>query len=282
MTAPNLLAASHRQPPPDPELSPYTGYTRAHWEAAADRMLAALLPYASPHRAQYRLPGRTSHSGVLSDGLEGYARSFTLAACRIAGAGGRDEPGSTLVRDLVERYAAGLAAGTDPAGPERWPAITDRAQSMVEAAAIAIALHETRPWLWDTLPDAVRQHVADWLGGFVGARPNDSNWRLFQVVTEEFLASVGRRTAGPRSTRAWPGSTTGTAATAGTPTATGRSSTTTTPGRCTSTPSCGPVSPGRAPTACSSRPTANACGASWRRTSTSSAPTARPSTRAAP
>ncbi|MCL2550940.1 MAG: DUF2264 domain-containing protein [Actinomycetia bacterium] len=191
MTAPNLLADSHQQPPLDPELSPYTGYTRAHWEAAADRMLAALLPYASPHRAQYRLPGRTSHSGTWSDGLEGYARSFTLAACRIAGAGGHDEPGSTRIRDLIERYAAGLAAGTDPASPEHWPAITDRAQSMVEAAAIAIALHETRPWIWDALPDTVRQRVAAWLGGFVGAQPNDSNWRLFQVVTEEFLASVG-------------------------------------------------------------------------------------------
>ena len=33
--------------------------------------------------------------------------------------------------------------------------------------------------------------VADWLGGFVGADVNDSNWRLFQVITEEFLASVG-------------------------------------------------------------------------------------------
>ncbi|UWE11144.1 DUF2264 domain-containing protein [Actinacidiphila bryophytorum] len=191
MTAPNLLADPHRQPPADHELSPYTGWTRAHWEAAADRMLAALLPYASPHRAQYRLPGRTSYSGARSDGLEGYARSFTLAAYRIAGAGGRDEPGSTLVADLVERYAAGLAAGTDPAHPEHWPAVTDRAQSMVEAAAIAIALHESRPWIWDNLPDAVRQRVAAWFGGFVGAQANDSNWRLFQVVTEEFLASVG-------------------------------------------------------------------------------------------
>lgn len=191
MTAPNLVTDSHQQPPADPELSPYTGYTRAHWEAAADRMLAALLPYASPHGAQYRLPGRTSHSGTRSDGLEGYARSFTLAACRIAGAGGRDEPGSSRVHDLVERYGAGLAAGTDPGDPECWPLITDGAQSMVEAAAIAIALHETRPWIWERLPDAVRQRVAAWLGGFVGAKANDSNWRLFQVVTEEFLASIG-------------------------------------------------------------------------------------------
>ncbi|MCQ9177983.1 DUF2264 domain-containing protein [Streptomyces sp. IBSBF 2953] len=192
MTAPHLsVDSSHQPPPPDHELSPCTGYTRAHWEAAADRLLAALVPYASPHLAQYRLSGRAGHSGSWSDGLEGYARSFLLAACRIAGAGGRDEPGSTRIGDLIARYSTGLAAGTDPANTEHWPPIADGAQSMVEAASIAIALHETRPWIWDRLPDAVRQRTADWLGGFVGARPNDSNWRLFQVVSEEFLASVG-------------------------------------------------------------------------------------------
>ncbi|UUU21071.1 DUF2264 domain-containing protein [Streptomyces sp. DSM 40750] len=173
-------------PPADHSLSPLTGWTRAHWEAVADRLLDGLVPYASPRLAQYRLPGRASHSGPLSDGLEGFARSFLLAAFRIAGSDGRVGP------DLIERYAAGLAAGTDPrGGDERWPAITDRAQPMVEAASIAIALHESRPWLWDRLDDGVRGRIVEWLGGFVGADVNDSNWRLFQVITEEFLASVG-------------------------------------------------------------------------------------------
>ncbi|KOG33918.1 hypothetical protein ADK37_21155 [Streptomyces resistomycificus] len=162
-----------------------TGWTRAHWEAIADRLLDGLLPYATPGLAQYRLPGPASHSGPWSDGLEGFARSFLLAAFRIAGSGGQVAPA------LIERYAAGLAAGTDRHHPEHWPPITDRAQPMVEAASVAIALHESRPWLWDHLDDTVRHQVADWLGGFVGADVNDSNWRLFQVITEEFLASVG-------------------------------------------------------------------------------------------
>lgn len=172
-------------PPTDRVLSSRTGWTRAHWEAVADRMLDALVPYASPRFAQYRLPGRGSWSGVVLDGLEGYARSFLLAACRIAGARGEVSPA------LVERYAAGLAAGTDPDGDERWPALTDCSQQMVEAASIAIALHETRPWIWDRLDERVRARVVDWFSGFVGARTWDNNWRLFQVVSEQFLASVG-------------------------------------------------------------------------------------------
>ncbi|MFJ9582438.1 DUF2264 domain-containing protein [Streptomyces acidicola] len=183
MTAPHVSLTG--LPPLDPARSPVTGWTRAHWEATADRLLEGLLPYASPGFAQYRLPGRASYSGPWSDGLEGYARSFLLAAFRIAGSQGRVGP------ELIERYAAGLAAGTDPYGEERWPPITDRGQPMVEAASLAIALHESRRWLWDHLDDHVRERVAEWLGGFVGARANDSNWRLFQVVTEEFLASVG-------------------------------------------------------------------------------------------
>ncbi|GAA4812638.1 DUF2264 domain-containing protein [Streptomyces ziwulingensis] len=191
MTATYPSAGPGSPPAPDHGLSPVTGYTRAHWETAADTLLAALRPYATAHLAQYHLPGRTGHSGRWSDGVEGYARSFLLAAFRIAGARGTDRPGDTTVQDLVERYSTGLAAGTDPAHPEHWPPITDRSQPMVEAASVAIGLHETRPWIWDRLPDRVRQNAAAWLGGFVGATANDSNWRLFQVVTEEFLASVG-------------------------------------------------------------------------------------------
>lgn len=191
MTPPYQPIAPQSPPLPNRPLSPFTGYTRAHWEAQADTLLAGLLPYATPHLAQYRLPGRTGYAGAWSDGLEGYARSFLLAAFRIAYAQGQDLPGRTFISDLITRYATGLAAGTDPHHPEHWPQITDRSQPMVEAASIAIALHETRPWLWDHLPDAVRQRVAAWLEGFVGARPNDSNWRLFQVITEEFLASIG-------------------------------------------------------------------------------------------
>ncbi|MFB7851861.1 DUF2264 domain-containing protein [Streptomyces sp. NPDC056053] len=172
-------------PPPDRLLSSRTGWTRAHWEATADRLLDALVPYATPGLAQYRLPGRGSWSGVVSDGLEGFARSFLLAACRIAGAGGAADPA------LVERYAAGLAVGTDPASGEAWPRLTDCSQQMVEAASVAVALHETRPWIWDRLDARVQERVVDWFSGFVGGRTWDNNWRLFQVVSEQFLASVG-------------------------------------------------------------------------------------------
>ncbi|MEV6804179.1 DUF2264 domain-containing protein [Streptomyces sp. NPDC051132] len=164
-------------PEDDRETSPYTGYTRAHWEAAADALLAAVEPYASPDRALYHLPGdHVSHSGRLSDGLEGYARTLLLAAFR------RDET-------ALGRYAEGLAAG--PRGV--WPGITDRSQPLVEAASIALALRLTRPLLWDRLDDAVRGRTADWLADALTAVPWPCNWELFPVTVGGFLAEIGHR-----------------------------------------------------------------------------------------
>jgi hypothetical protein len=173
-------------PPDDRALSPRTGFTRRHWEAAADELLAGVAPHASPRAASYHLPGpRPSGAGHESDGLEGYARSFLLAAFRLAGARGADPHG------LAERYASGLAAGTEPGGGEAWPAPRDFGQPLVEAASIALALHETRPWIWDRLPDADRQRAAAWLFAAGGRRTWATNWLLFPVMVNAFLKSVG-------------------------------------------------------------------------------------------
>lgn len=170
-------------PADDRESSPYTGYTRAHWEAAADRLLAAVEPYASPDRALYHLPGdHVSHSGLLSDGLEGYARTLLLAAFR------RDET-------ALGRYADGLATG--PGGV--WPRITDRGQPLVEAASIALALRLTRPLLWDRLADPVRRRTADWLADALTAAPWPCNWELFPVTVGGFLAETGHHEEAARA-----------------------------------------------------------------------------------
>lgn len=96
--------------PEDRHRSPRTGWTRAHWEAHADRLLDAVCPYASPSHALIALPGRASLAREHSDALEGFARTFLLAAYRIAGAGGSGHQAA----ELIHRYSSGLAAGADP------------------------------------------------------------------------------------------------------------------------------------------------------------------------
>ncbi|MET8331025.1 DUF2264 domain-containing protein [Streptomyces sp. NPDC005181] len=179
-------------PSDDRDLSPYTGYTRAHWEVAADGLLRAAWQWSTPGRALLDLPGRPSGSGVRSDGLEGYARTFLAAAFRVAGADGKDPHG------WLDRYAHGLAAGTRTPGRddlESWPLILDhhvQGQPMVESASVAIGLRLTRPWLWDRLDPGVQDRAEEWLRGALRHIPAPNNWYLFPYSVAAFLDSVGR------------------------------------------------------------------------------------------
>lgn len=170
----------------DRRRSPFTGWTRDHWIATADQLLEGVRPYASPRNAALRIPGpHPSSSGGHNSGLEGFARTFLLAAYRLAASDGH-APGN-----LVDRYSEGLRTGTNRGDAEAWPAIEDYGQAIVEAAFVALALFETRPWIWDALDDGDRQRVVEWLSGVGGKRTPLNNWALFPVVVQSFLKSVG-------------------------------------------------------------------------------------------
>lgn len=181
-----------RTPPYDTDLSPHTGLTRAHWEAAADGLLHAAWKWATPEGALLDLPGRPSVSGVRSDGLEGYARTFLAAAFRVAGSEGKDPHG------WLDRYAQGLVAGTRTPGrddAESWPLIQDHTvfgQPMVESASVALGLRLTRPWLWDRLDSGAQDRAEEWLRGSLRHTPAPNNWYLFPYTVAGFLESVGR------------------------------------------------------------------------------------------
>ncbi|MBU3864529.1 DUF2264 domain-containing protein [Streptomyces sp. 4503] len=173
-------------PAEDRTLSPITGYTRAHWISVADQLLVDAHRFASPSGARIVLPGKASSSGPDSDHLEGFARTFLLLAYRLAGSGGEVPAG------LLQSYADGIAAGTDPQHAETWPAIAQKCrQTLVEACSLALGLHLTRPWLWDRLPPVVQERVVHWFQGVWGLEIPDNNWHMFRVVVGEFLASVG-------------------------------------------------------------------------------------------
>jgi len=87
-------------------------------------------------------------------------------------------------------YAAGLVTGTDTTSPERWPHLPDIAQVRVEAAAIAIALHESRSWIWDRLSRSEQHKIIDWLAPSAEVTYGDNNWKWFANVTQAFLRSV--------------------------------------------------------------------------------------------
>ena len=62
----------------DFKLSPYSGWTRDHYEDLFVQMMAAIMESASEGGARQRIPGPRSHHGQLADELEGVTRSMFM------------------------------------------------------------------------------------------------------------------------------------------------------------------------------------------------------------
>ncbi|GAA2944023.1 DUF2264 domain-containing protein [Microbacterium luteolum] len=170
----------------DAQGSRQTEWSRDDLLAYADRLLAAVRPWASENGARITLPGVSGGYGIEVDGLEGFVRTFLLAGFRIVGARGEG------VDDLIDFCSRGIRAGVDPAGSDRWVRLDEHAQAKVEAASIALILDMTRPWIWDRLDALTRQRMIDYLAPVVGddTYPRN-NWLWFRVVVQTFLRSVG-------------------------------------------------------------------------------------------
>lgn len=166
-------------PAEDRGRSPLTGWVRGHWEVAAEHWLGGVARHASPEHARVSFPG--THTTDAVDQLEGFARGFLLGALRIADVGGGP---------WVGWFAQALTAGSDPENPEAWPVIGHHDQTLVEAAAIALGLHWSRPWLWDELDALTRERLVAWLSGARGRWCADNNHVLLGASVEAFLASV--------------------------------------------------------------------------------------------
>ncbi|MFK0006819.1 DUF2264 domain-containing protein [Paenarthrobacter sp. NPDC090520] len=184
-------------PKPQTAPSPFTGWTRAQWEATADHWLEHIRNYSSPLKASPRLPGHVTRDGERREGMETIGRSLLLAAPRIAGARGQDRLA------LAEWYRGALLAGTDPVGPERWPlGVTCKSpllgvtNSIVEAANIAFSLFIAREWLWDPFTESEKKQVAGWLRHHARLEVWGNNWQLFPAMAEGFLRSVGEDVSG--------------------------------------------------------------------------------------
>jgi len=197
ISAPQVEPEEFVLPPSDYDRSPITGWTRAHWESVADRWLSHIARYSTGEGARPRLPGRVTWAGVAREGMETIARSFLLAAPRIAASSDAESDA------LAERYARALLAGTQPDGAEAWPlGVTCRTplvgvtQSIVEAAHIAFALSLCTDRLWDGFTRPEQLQIAGWLRHHGRTEVWQNNWQLFPAMCEGFLTSVGEDVSG--------------------------------------------------------------------------------------
>src|SRR5256885_4042951 len=135
--------------PSDFHTSPFTGWTRGHWEEVFCALMKAVVDSASEGGARQRIPGPRSHHGLLADELEGFTRSMILAGPWLHGSADGTYPWQGGVVDVAGFYRKGILAGTDPKHPEYWGDMVDFAQHLVEMAALAWGLHLSKPLVWD-------------------------------------------------------------------------------------------------------------------------------------
>ncbi|MFO7958013.1 MAG: DUF2264 domain-containing protein [Candidatus Brocadiia bacterium] len=179
--------------PEDRDLSPFTGWTRAHWQELHAHLVRGTFRYGTPGRAQVHFPGRSSYNGYTSDGMEGYARTFFMNGPFLRGSrdGVLEFEGETF--DVAEFYRRGIVNGTDPDHEEYWAGLEDHSQAIVEGAAIAMNLFFSREHVWDRLSEEEQQQVADYLYQLAECEPWANNWMQFSAVMHATLKRFGMR-----------------------------------------------------------------------------------------
>ena len=179
----------------DYDLSPYTGWTRAHWEAIFARMtygyVLASERYGSPARALYSGDWRNLPDSV--DALESFAR---MASAWGAWLGNPANPACVWfegremnIETLLHRA---LIDGTNPKNPYTyWGDMNHMSQHIVEAADMAVAIWLSRERVFFKMPESEQAQVMAWLAQVDGKGTYPDNWVLFSAMAQTIRLKLG-------------------------------------------------------------------------------------------
>jgi hypothetical protein len=146
--------------------------TREDLTAFCTGVLDALESHTSALGSRIHLGHTGTHYDEHAALLEGFSRPVWGLAALLAGGGSYDG---------VKRWVKGLAAGTDPDGPEFWGDMRDKDQRMVECSAIGFSLAVAGKHLWDPLSDKEKDDLGRWLGVMNTKEMPNTNWLWFRV-----------------------------------------------------------------------------------------------------
>ncbi|WP_085027743.1 DUF2264 domain-containing protein [Ensifer aridi] len=156
--------------------------TRGDMQRALIDLFDPLLPYFSEGNARVRLDAAAGHFDRAAADLEGFARPLWGLA-PFSGGGGHFAH--------WERYADGIANGTDPNHPEYWGTVNGRDQRMVELAALGFALALVPEKLWDPLSCRARENLLAYLLHARQFDYADNNWKFFRIFVDIALDRLG-------------------------------------------------------------------------------------------
>lgn len=182
-------------PATDFELSPYTGWTRAHWEYILARMTYGYAQIAersgSPARVLYPDDRRGLPDSV--DAIESFARIAS-----VWGAWLRNPANPAILNfqgneiNLETILYQALLDGTDPSNSHTyWGDIGHLDQRIVESADIAVTLWMSRERVFDKMTAAEQAQVMAWLAQVDGKGTYTDNWILFTAMAQTVRRRLG-------------------------------------------------------------------------------------------
>ncbi|MCE5273046.1 DUF2264 domain-containing protein [bacterium] len=178
--------------PEDRALSPYTGYTRAHWLAITEKLILGVLPCFDPKTGMPVLkgtPGETGHFQHLFDvagARETFDRTMTLVAFYTAATGKDVIPG--WKGSIVEPYLKEVIRGTDPSNPGYWG---PHPKTDVFGTCLATAILASPRFFWDPLTEAQKKNVLAYLQDLVHTFAYDCNHWYFHMAAVPVLERAG-------------------------------------------------------------------------------------------
>ncbi len=182
-------------PTPDFERSPYTGWTRAHWEYILARMTYGYAKVAeqsgSPARVLYPDDRRGLPDSV--DAIESFARIASAWGAWLrnpANPAAIHFEGHEINIESLLRQA--LLDGTNPSNPHTyWGDIGHMDQRIVESADIAVAIWMSRERVFNRLATAEQQQIMDWLAQVDDKGTYTDNWILFTAMVQAVRLHLG-------------------------------------------------------------------------------------------
>ncbi len=179
----------------DFDLSPYTGWTRTHWEYVLARMTYGYAKIAqqsgSPARVLYPDDRRGLPDSV--DAIELFAR---IASAWGAWLRNPANPATLTFEgheiNLEVLLHDALLDGTNPSKPNTyWGDITHLDQRIVESADIALAIWMSRERVFNKMTKAEQEQIIAWLAQVDGKGTYTDNWILFTAMTQAIRHHLG-------------------------------------------------------------------------------------------
>jgi hypothetical protein len=179
----------------DFDRSPYTGWTRAHWEYILSRMTYGYAKIAersgSPARVLYPDDRRGLPDAV--DAIESFAR---IASAWGAWLRNPANPATLSFQghevNLETLLHQALLDGTDPSHPYAyWGDIGHLDQRIVESADIAVMIWMSRERVFNKMTPAEQAQVIAWLAQVDGKGTYTDNWILFTAMAQAVRYHLG-------------------------------------------------------------------------------------------